>query len=571
MLRDFQGLTQDNLFRAWHEPNVFNVLVSMATGAGKTVFASDTIQKMDMATCSIAHRQELVSQMSLALARDDIWHGIIAPKSIRQQIIRLHHETYGYSRERYNSDVRVAGVDTLANHDKRDRWLSQVGLVVQDEGHHVLQKNKWGRAMGLFPNARGLFLTAHPYRPDGHGLGRHASGLIDRLVLGPHARELINRGYLTDYDIYWPNSDIDFSHVPISPVTGEYNQTKLRAATHGSKRIVGDVVKEYLRRAAGKLGVTFAVDIEEATKIAAAYNAAGVRAEIITAKTPIAVRSQYMRQFRARILLQLVSVDCLGEGVDVPAIQVVSLARRTASFQVYAQQIGRALRPMVSESEARAWGDYDDRGRIERIAASGKPKAIVIDHVGNTAYFAQWHGRPCSQQNYTLDDRTGPLRLKLGPDSLRPCPNCTKPYERFYLACPYCEHVPIPPARSAPEWVDGDLVLMDPAVLDAMKADIARIDGPPNATFGTPVGGAIIKNHHNRQRAQATLRRTMALWGGWRENACGEDRRTATKRFYLTFGVDVMSACVLGSPEALGLELRISDELKRNNVVELVT
>lgn len=567
MLRDFQVTVQNAIFSAWHERDVFNVLVNMATGAGKTVLLGDTIEKMNTATCAVAHRQELVSQMSLALNRENIHHGIIAPKSVQQQIIRLHHETHGYSKYRYSADVRVAGVDTLANHDKKDRWLSQVGLVAQDEGHHVLRANKWGRAMAMFPNARGLFLTAHAYRADGHGLGRRASGLVDRLVLGPSGRELINRGYLTDYDIYCPDSDIDYSGVPISAATGDYNQTKLRAATHGSKQLVGDVVREYLRYAAGKLGVTFAVDIEDAEKISAAYNAAGVRAEIITAKTPIAIRAQFMRQFRARVLLQLVSVDCLGEGVDVPAIEVVSLARRTASFQVYAQQIGRALRPMVDASEAMAWGSYTDGGRLQRIAASGKKKAIVIDHVGNTCYFAQWHGRPCSRQTYSLDDRESRTRAKLGPDSLRPCPGCTKPYERFYLACPYCGHVPALTVRSAPEWVDGDIVLLDPAVLDAMQADIARIDAPPPTVSDSPTGGAILKNHFNRQRAQAPLRRAMALWGGWREHL-GEDIRTAHKRFYLTFGADVLSACALGAGEALKLEEQIRADLTRNNIVE---
>lgn len=581
MLRDFQADVENRAFAAWQMPNVFNIGINLPTGGGKTVLMGDMIEKFARPTCAIAHRRELVSQVSLALNRENLQHDIIAPKKIQQEIIRLHHETHGYSRYKYRSEVRVAGVDSLRDPDP-DRWFNQVGFTVIDEGHHVLRDNKWGKAFARFPNALGLLLTAHFYRADGCGLGRNASGLVDHLILGPTCRELIDRGFLTDYDVYCPESDIDFSGIEISPATGDLVLPQLRAATHNSKQLVGDVVKEYLRLAYGKLGVTFAVDVEEAKKIAAAFNASGVPAEIITAKTSVTVRGNIMRQFRARKLLQLVSVDCLGEGVDVPAIEVVSLARRSASFQVVAQQIGRALRPMVSDDEARIWGSYSDAERIARIAASGKSKAIVIDHVGNVVYMAQFHGRPCSRQNYDLADRESRSRPRKGPDSLRPCtrgykpPNmelidgCLKPYEKFYTACPYCGVVPFIAGRTLPEQVDGDIVLLDPAVLAALQQDVAKIDGPPPIVSGSTsiVGASILKNHYNRQRHQAALRHIMAIWGGWRIDHCGEDLRTAQKRFYLTYGVDVLTAQTLGASEADALATKIQTDLTANNIVE---
>ena len=570
MLRDFQIDVENETFAAWHMPNVFNVGVNMPTGSGKTTLMGDIILKMARPTCAIAHRQELVSQVSLALNRENVYHDIKAPPKVRQQIIRLHHETHGYSRFKHSSEVRVAGVDSLRA--EKDRWYNQVGLTVIDEGHHVLRDNKWGKAFALFPNARGLFLTAHFYRADGCGLGRVGSGLVDRLVLGPSARELINRGYLTDYDIYCPQSDVDFSDVEISPVTGDLVIPQLRAATHASKQLVSDVVKEYLRLAPGKLGVTFAVDIEEAVKIAAAYNAAGVPAQVITSKTPILARGQYMRQFRSRVLLQLVSVDCLGEGVDVPAIEVVTMARRTASFQVYAQFLGRALRPLVSDDESKLWGSYSDFERLQRIAASSKTKAIIIDLVGNTAYMSQWHGRPCSRQMYDLADRESKVRARNG-DSLKTCTNpnpvCLKAYERFRLLCPYCGYAPPVGAVRTMEYVDGDIVLLNPAVLEAMQRDIAKLDGPPPQVYEGAVGGAIVKNHYNRQRHQASLRQVMNLWGGWRLHL-GETLREGQKRFYLTFGIDVLSACALGATEADALATRVQADLTAHNVVEAV-
>ena len=563
-LYDFQADVQTRGFQAWAEPNVFNLIEVMPTGGGKTVLMGDTIQKFNTATCAIAHRQELVSQISLALNREDIPHAILAPKAVQQAIIKVHHETHGYSRYNYRSDIRVAGVDSLRNFDTKDNWLSRVGLVVQDEGHHVLRDNKWGKAMALFPNARGLLLTAHALRADRCGLGRTGSGVVDRLILGPTCRELINRGFLTDYEIYWPSSDLDFSDVPISSVTGDYNQPKLVAATHKSKSLVGDVVREYLKRAGGKLGVTFAVDIDDAKKIAAAYNKANVPAEIITAKTPIAVRSKFMRMFRMRQLLQLVSVDCLGEGVDVPAIEVVSMARRTASFQLYAQQLGRALRVMVSDSEARAWSSYGDGQRLACIARSDKRKATIIDHVGNTAYFAQYHGPPCSRQFYDLNDHDRPARRPL--DSLRPCINCAKPYERYRTECPYCQHTPEITQRSTPDQVEGDLVLLDPKVLESMRQNVITFETAPDVSRMTnAVASFQLLIHRKKMAGQESLRHAMLLWGGWCNSQLNNDR-VMFKLFYATFGIDVLNAQTLGVADAGALEQRIRTDLLSHGV-----
>lgn len=565
MLRDFQVSLKDDIYRAWAEPNVINVMAVSPTGSGKTVVLGTIMKEFAQPAVSIAHRQELIYQLSLALNREQVPHGIIAPKQIQRQIIAAHHETHGYSTYRYNGDVRVASVDTLVNHDKLDRWLGDVRLVVPDEGHHVLRENKWGQAMALFPNARGLLPTAHAIRADGAGLGRHADGLVDRLIVGPSCRDLIRRGFLTDYRLLCPSSDIDFSAIPIGS-TGDFSLPKLRAVTHQSNKIVGDVVRHYLKHAAGKLGVTFAVDIEAARELTEAYRAAGVPAQIITSKTPISDRSRYMRQFRARVLLQLVSVDCLGEGVDVPAIEVISMARKTASFQLFAQQFGRSLRVMAPGFDHRLH-EFTDAERLAIIAASPKPKAIIIDHVGNYLYFAAQGMLVDAPQQYSLDRREPKRRGASEAIPLRVCTECMQPYERFYVTCPYCGNRPTPAGRSTPEQVDGDLFELDPAVIQSLHSEIARIDGPPNFTEGSSAAGAIIHNHVQRQQRQTTLRQAMILWMGWQRHN-GIEKQEAQRRFFHTFGVDVMTAQTLGAANAADLEARIRTQLAAHHIVE---
>jgi superfamily II DNA or RNA helicase len=53
----------------------------MCTGAGKTVLFSKILADTDRPCASIAHRRELVGQMSLALAKRGVHHKILAPTS----------------------------------------------------------------------------------------------------------------------------------------------------------------------------------------------------------------------------------------------------------------------------------------------------------------------------------------------------------------------------------------------------------------------------------------------------------------------------------------------------------
>lgn len=493
------------------------------------------------AVCAIAHRSELVGQMSVALAREGVRHRVIGPKTLHRACASLHMDEFKRSFIDPGGRVAVASVDTLIGMDPGEPWARQVGLWIQDEAHHVLTGNKWGKACNLFPNARGLGVTATPTRADGKGLGRHADGLMDAMVVGPSMRELIQRGYLTEYRIFAPPSDIDLSTVGLT-ASGDYSPPQLRVARRKS-HITGDVVRTYAKIAAGKLGVTFDVDIESASDTAAAYNAAGFPAEVVTSKTPDALRAQILRRFRNREILQLVNVDLFGEGFDLPAIEVVSFARPTQSYGLYVQQFGRACRIM-----------------------DGKTHALIIDHVGNVMR----HGLPDARREWTLDRRE--RRGRSAPTDaipVRTCLNteCMGVYERVLPACPYCGTVPVPQGRSTPEQVDGDLTELDPAVLAAMRGEINRVDGDPRVPSGVApeVAGAIHKRHHERQSAQAGLRSAIALWAGW-QRALGRGDPENYKRFWFTFGTDVATAQTLGAREATELAQRIQQVLNQHGI-----
>lgn len=557
--RPYQLDVKNGVYQAWHE-GARCVMPVVPTGGGKTVIVGEVIREFNVPTCAIAHRQELVGQISTALARENIRHSILAPKPTIRSIVAAHVETVGRSFYDPGAYVKVAGVDTLIRMDAtNDPWFHSVRLCVEDEGHHVLKVNKWGQAFGMFPNAFGLFPTATPHRADGRGLGANADGLVDRLVFGPTMRQLIDMGYLTDYRVICPEPSVDLSHVAISDATGDFNQDQVRKAVHRSPRLVGDVVREYLRWAPGKLGVTFAVDVESATEIAKAYNEAGVPAAVVSAKTPDDLRRSILRRFRNRELLQLVNVDLFGEGFDLPAIEVVSMARPTQSYSLYAQQFGRALRLMISDILAAAWDTYSDAQRRDFIAHSIKPKAMIIDHVGNI----ERHHLPDKPRNWTLDRREKRSRgLLTDAIPLRTCVNetCAQPYERIHKCCPYCGFYPEPAERSSIVVVDGDLTELDEATLAMMRGQEINVDAPiyvPKHLEGAAARAAW-NNINERNIAQRDLRHAI---GSWAAAHGAFDDSTNYRRFFHSFGLDVSAAKALGRRDAEELAARIAARL----------
>lgn len=571
-LRPFQAAIEAQVYTMWQNWRESqlpkrNVLVVSPTGSGKTVMMGNMARNYAGATAAIAHRAELVGQISTALAREGVRHRIIGPASLRKDCVSLHMDALGHSTHDAGARVAVCGIDSLVKKEtSHDSWFRNVGQGLQDEAHHVQEGNKWARGFEMFPTAWWCGYTAETQRADGGGLGRGSGGLFDGLVIGPTPRDLINAGYLTDYRIFAPPSDVDYSEVNVT-ASGDLSLAKLRYAVHKSDTIVGDVVKHYLRIAPGKLGITFAVDVQSAAEIARAYRAAGVPAEVVSAETPPLLRANLFRKFTNRQILQLVNVDLFGEGTDVPALEVVTMVRKTESFSLYKQQFGRVLRVMALGPEIAAlWDSYTPEQRRAHIAASAKPSGIVIDHVGNVIR----HGLPDAPRPWTLEKRERRSNGNTGAIPLRAClaPLCGRVYERYRLSCPYCGMVPEPPGRSTPDMVDGDLHELDAEVLAALRGEVERLDAPP-AIWGNmnPLhANGMLANHAKRKEAQGELRQTMQLWAGWQQQK-GLQLRECFKAFFLVYGINVASAEALAPAKAQELTARIKDDLGKHGVI----
>lgn len=557
-LRPYQQELKNQIYNHWNDHQHSNVLAVLPTGAGKTVFFSSIIAEHAGATCAVAHRQELVSQISLALARNKVRHRIIGPTNVVKMIVRLHMEEVGHSYYDPNSRHAVAGVDTLVRRrDQLANWLPTVKLWVMDEAHHVLQDNKWGKAVNMFRNARGLGVTATPSRADGCGLGSHADGVFDKMFVGPSMRDLINMGYLTDYKLYAPPSSFRRDAIKkVSQTTGDFIASEVSKAVnesslvaHDEKQVVGDVVRTYQKLLNGMLTVVFAPDVATATELEKQYNDAGIPAKCVHGAMPDAERINAVRKFKNREYLVLTSVAIFDEGFDCPAIEAVQDVSATESFGRFVQRAGRMLRL----KDGKDFGRYVDHvGNIER-------HAVLVDHPEGTKI-------ELCHREWTLDrrEKSGGKSEK---SAVRACAACSGTYERYLKKCPYCgEPIPEPAAtqRSNVEWVDGDLHELDPDVLAQLQGEVIGAREDINQYRDKMIGHGLpphavkrnVKLHENRLDALVRLDLSLATWAGYRR-AEGLSDSEIFRKFFLTYGISWLEAQALKAADADKLRERI--------------
>ncbi|MGE9954671.1 DEAD/DEAH box helicase [Segatella copri] len=348
-LRPYQQDVKDKIFTLWKSEK--NVMLQMPTGAGKTILFSsvinDIIKVPDSKILIIAHRKELLEQISSHLSKYNIEHGIIS--SNRKRCL--------------DKRVQVASIQTLTHKNNEEITKSFVpNFIVIDEAHHTLAKT-YDQLWKLYPLSWKLGVTATPCRINGAPFTNHFSELISSLSV----KELIEKGFLSDYTFYTENPDSDLSKAILSikkkSSTGDYRIDDLLQNLN-VERHVKKLVLSYSTYANGLKGIVYCISIEHAHNICEAYKNIGVVAEYIDSKTPKTEREQIVQDFKDGIIQVLVNVDIFSEGFDCPDVEFIQMARPTWSLSKYMQQVGRGLR-----------------------TSPGKDKTVILDNAGMYARF----------------------------------------------------------------------------------------------------------------------------------------------------------------------------------------
>jgi superfamily II DNA or RNA helicase len=275
---------------------------------------------------------------------------------------------------------------------------------------------------------------------DGKGLGIHAQGFFDSMVVGPSVSELIARGRLVQPVIYSPQRHLDLSVGKSRK--GDFVNSQLAAAVDRSE-IVGDAVAHYRRYCDGQSAIAFTVTTDHAGHVVEQFKAAGYQAAVLTGKTPDKERRRMIRDLGCGGLQVLASCNVVSEGTDIPAVSAAILLRPSLSYSLVMQQIGRALR-----------------------VATGKDKAIILDHADNV----RRHGLPTDQVEWSLDG------MRKGKAAVKFCYACHAVMGSADRACPACGHVISASVRRTVESVgvevpvrDGELVEMTPEMMEQIR------------------------------------------------------------------------------------------------------
>lgn len=526
-LRTFQLNDKHRIYQSWKLGNKA-VLYILPTGGGKTVVLSSIISdNTNQHQIIIAHRQELIGQISLSLAAIGIEHNIITSDKLIKEFSTLQIENFQRSYINPYSITTIAGVDTLLRRINKvdyQQWAKKIKMWIIDEAHHVLKTNKWGKVLQSFPNANGLGVTATPTRQDGYGLGSTSNGLFNTMIIGPSMSDLTSMGFLTPYRIFCPPSNLDLSKVGFTN-SGDFAKPQVVRAIEKST-ITGDTVKHYLKYANNIRGLTFCTDVKSAKIITNKYNNAGIPAMLVTAKTPIKDRINASKKLKSGNLLQLVNVDVFGEGYDLPSVGCISFLRPTTSLNLYMQQFGRGLR--ITE---------------------GKISAIILDHVGNV----ERHGFPDMFRQWSLESKRKQTKSTLSIEpiiTICTTEGCFAPYDSRLTQCPYCNTIKTIHARTTIKQVSGDLTELHIDTIERLKLKRKQIDNPPMAPTnkGEIVRLSVLKRQRIRREKQNILRNIITQWAG-NLRFMGNSDSKIYRIFYNLTGVSILEAQALGGSQ----------------------
>lgn len=480
-----------------------SVLFCLSTGGGKTYtfsYIADAAAKKNRRVMILVHRKELLEQASRSLASLGVRHGLISPD---------------YTPNRREL-IQVASVDTVKA--RFTKFNYETDLLIVDECHHVTQSNKWGKVYELLGNPHMLGVTATPVRADGIGLGVHAGGLFDDMVIGPATPELIEMGFLVKPEVY---TSLDFPDVSSVKKTksGDYNTEQLAEAVD-RPRITGNAVEQYSKICPGSKAIVFCININHAKHVMAEFNAAGYRFALLVGAPTMsgAERNEVNEGLKNGKYHGACTVDLVSEGYDLPALQTCVMLRPTTSESLFLQQVGRIMRPFEGEIK------------------------YLLDHVGNVGSYVNGefkpkHGLPHWEREWTLDGRQKRAKKSKDEEEIK-----IKQCERCYLVhepapqCPHCGFIyPIIERRNI-EQVDGELKKVDAEIEAQIKRENYRKQGQAQ-TIEELMSLGNSKWHAekiiaSRKEKQNLISNVIADLTKWQE----QTRDQPFKRFGVTYG-----------------------------------
>ena len=414
-LRDYQRQQLAELAGAMHA-GYRRILMQLPTGGGKTHEIATIVAAASLAGLRVlilATRTRLVRQLHERLDAFDVSHGVIAAP-----IPELRD---------YAALVQVASVDTLYRRALADQRipLPPADVVIFDEAHLATAETRL-RILDRYPDALRIGFTATPARKSGRSLG----AAFSRLIVGPTIRELTAAGMLVPLRIYNTPVVTERELKALPKDTDNDYQAAALGELLSRPKLVGDVLENWSRIAAGKRTLLFCVNKTHGAALLADFLRQGIRAEMLTDEDDEATREEVIARLERGDTQVIVNVFLLSLGTDIPSVECVVLARPTRSLTMFLQMVGRGMRPSPG---------------------TGKRDCVLIDH----GHVVESLGLPQSDFGWTLDAERNVNREALErarrftAEAMRTCRECSTVWmtSESGHACPSCGWKPAPKAK----------------------------------------------------------------------------------------------------------------------------
>lgn len=394
-LRDYQGTCVSNIGKVFAESD--SAMAVMPTGTGKTHVFSNVIAKWPQErgrVLVLAHRGELLRQAQAKIDLAMKLHGDESGVGFEMGNLTTVGE-YSLFGSQQNKCV-VASVQSM--HLKRLKKFrpEDFGLVVVDECHHAVKKNKtYWTAIKYFleGGCKVLGVTATPDRNDEEALG----GIFKKVAFSYDIGDAIQDGWLVPvYQEMVHVSDLDLSQVKTN--MGDLAPGQLNDIL-AEEKMCHKVVGPSLEIVGDRKTMIFGAGCKQSEKMADIINRHKPGSALyIDGGTPPDERIEELKRFARGDYQFLVSCHVFTEGYDEPTVECVVQARPTKSRMLYAQMAGRGTRvlpgvvegvgspPDWCETEMTAGGVWRIKSAEDRrkaIEQSAKPKLLLIDFVGN--------------------------------------------------------------------------------------------------------------------------------------------------------------------------------------------
>ena len=313
MLYDYQKEMLRQIEEAFRKHQ--SVMVQMPTGTGKTVLLAEEVKSEERRAKEVkseerrvknpcvwivVHRRELVEQIEKTLAKQldsslFVLHSSLTslPSSLNpldSSFFTLHSSLPQDS----SLPPRVFSIQWLSKH--YHELEEKPSLIIIDEAHHAVAKT-YKEVMDAYPEARKLGLTATPCRLNRRGF----TDLFDVLLQSWSVKKFIADGWLSMYDYMSIREDSDdWCIVKSLRKRGADGDFSLREMSEklNVQPSIERLCDTILRYAPDKKGITYAIDIAHAERIAQYYREHGLNAVAISSKTPPEERKQLIEWFR---------------------------------------------------------------------------------------------------------------------------------------------------------------------------------------------------------------------------------------------------------------------------------